>query len=270
MATLYLVGTPIGNLQDMTLRAIETLKSVDLIACEDTRHSLGLLNYFEIKKPLITCHKFNEKESVEKISKYLDEDKDVALITDAGMPAISDPGAILVNELKNKGYSVSVIPGPTALTSAIALSGLLNPVFTFLGFLPDKKKDKDALIVPYKNINTNLVIYSSPYDLNKNIDYLLKTLGDRYINIVKEITKIHEKAIRCKLSSAEIEEAKGEYVIIIEPNDQQKKEENSLSIKEQLMQKLDQGLDKKEAIKQVAKENNLPKDVVYKEALQLD
>lgn len=269
MATLYLVGTPIGNLQDMTFRAVEILKSVDIIACEDTRHSLGLLNYFEIKKQLIACHKYNEKESIDRIASFLDEGKDVALITDAGMPAISDPGAILVNELSKRGYNISVIPGPTALTSAVALSGLINPVFTFLGFLPEKKKEREALLLEYKNIQTNLVIYSSPYDLNKNIKFLYEVLGDRDVNIVKEITKIHESIYKTKLSKASFDDPKGEYVLIVEPGEKLI-EKNSLSIKEQLIEKIKLGLDKKEAIKQVAKENNLPKDAVYKEALDID
>lgn len=141
MAQLFLVGTPIGNLKDISIRALETLKSVDVIACEDTRHSLKLLNHYEIKKPLFACHKFNERESAEKIYALICEGKDVALITDAGMPAISDPGAIVVNALIEKGVQITTVPGATALTSAMALSGICQPIFTFIGFLPPKNKD---------------------------------------------------------------------------------------------------------------------------------
>lgn len=172
MAKLFLVGTPIGNLGDISMRALDTLREVDAIACEDTRHSLKLLNYYDIKKPLFACHKFNEKESVDKIFAMLSQGKDVALITDAGMPAVSDPGAIVVEGLRQRGADISVIPGPTAVTSAMALSGICQPVFTFIGFLPQKSKDRDALVLPFKDLTTSLVFYSSPYDLNKDIAYL--------------------------------------------------------------------------------------------------
>ncbi len=268
MTTLYLVGTPIGNLGDITLRAIETLKNVDVIACEDTRHSMGLLNYYDIKKPLIACHKFNERDSIEKIASLLDEGKDVALITDAGMPAISDPGAILVDGLKNRGYNIAVIPGPTALTSAVALSGILNPVFTFIGFMPPKKKEKDELVVPFKNIQTNLIFYSSPYDINKDTEYLYKTLGNREFYVVKEITKIHESSIKYQLEDFHIDDPKGEYVLIVCPGEKVEEKPQG-SIEEQLRQLLDNGVDKKEAIKQVSKNNKIPKDEVYKIAINL-
>jgi 16S rRNA (cytidine1402-2'-O)-methyltransferase len=268
MAKLYLVGTPIGNLKDITLRAIETLNNVDVIACEDTRHSLGLLNYYNIKKQLIACHKFNERDSIEKIAKFLDEDKNVALITDAGMPAISDPGAILVNGLKNMGYSVEVVPGPTAVTSAVALSGILNPVFTFIGFLPPQKRERNALIEQYKNVDTSLVIYSSPYDINKDCEYLFKTLGDREVYVVKELTKIHESSIKYNLKDFKIEDPKGEYVLIVLPGEKVEIKPKG-SIKEQLEELLKSGINKKEAIKEVAKRNNLPKDDVYKVAMEI-
>ena len=268
MAKLYLVGTPIGNLGDITLRALDTLKSVDVIACEDTRHSMGLLNYYDIKSKLIACHKFNERESIDKIEAYLKDEKSVALITDAGMPAISDPGAILVDGIKSRGYEVEVVPGPTAVTSAIALSGILTPVFTFLGFLPTKSKEKDALIEQFKNIKTALVIYSSPYDINKDLKYLYKMLGDRDVFVVKELTKIHESSIKMRLQDAEIDEPKGEYVLIVDKAEVVE-EEPKASIEDQLNDLINQGVDKKEAIKKVAKQNGLLKDDVYKIAIDL-
>ena len=266
MAKLYLVGTPIGNLSDITLRALETLKSVDAIACEDTRHSLKLLNYYEIKKPLFACHKFNEKQSVDKIYAMLEEGKDVALITDAGMPCISDPGAILVNGLLEKGVEISVIPGATALTSAMALSGICQPTFTFIGFLPDKNKDRDALLSQFKNARTSLVLYSSPYDLNKDIQYLHGFLGERKLHIVREITKIHEEHIVTTLAEGVQESPKGEYVLIVECAEQEETAPQG-SIEEQLDELLKSGVDKKTAIKQVAKANGLSKDEVYKIAI---
>lgn len=264
--SLYLVGTPIGNLGDISLRAIETLKSVDMIACEDTRHSIKLLTHFDIKKPLLACHKFNEQESVETISRLLDENKKVALITDAGMPCISDPGAIIVNKLFERGYKIEVVPGPTALTSAVALCGLLYPVFTFIGFLPAKNKEREELLLPFKNVKTNLAFYSSPYDINKDLEYLYSVFSDRKVCIIKEITKMHESVEKMTLKNAKIDNPKGEYVVIIEAEDA-KKEKPLGTIKEQLTSLINAGMDKKEAVKIVAKQNELPKDTVYKELL---
>ena len=266
MAKLYLVGTPIGNLSDISLRALEMLKSVDAIACEDTRHSLKLLNYYEIKKPLFSCHKFNEKQSIEKIYALLEEGKDVALITDAGMPCISDPGAIVVNGLLEKGADISVVPGPTALASAMALSGICQPTFTFIGFLPAKNKDREALLSPFKNIKTSLVFYSSPYDVNKDIEYLHEVLGDRKLHIVREITKIHEEHLITTLAKGFQESPKGEYVLIVECAERQESAPQ-VGIEAQLDELLKSGLDKKDAIKQVAKANGLTKDEVYKIAI---
>jgi len=269
MAKLYLVGTPIGNLGDITLRAIDTLKMVDVIACEDTRHSIGLLNYYDIKSKLIACHKFNEKESIDKIEGFLKEDKNVALITDAGMPAISDPGAILVDGLISRGYEVEVVPGPTAVTSAIALSGILTPVFTFIGFMPTKNRERDELISSFKKVKTALVIYSSPYDINKDLAYLYKVLGNRVVYVVKELTKIHESSIKMNLEDAQILDPKGEYVLIVDKGEDVE-EAPTKSIEEQLKELIESGVDKKEAIKKVAKSNKLLKDDVYKIALDLN
>ena len=268
MSKLYLVGTPIGNLGDITLRAIETLKSVDVIACEDTRHSLKLLNFYQIKKQLITCHKFNERESADKICALIESGKDVALITDAGMPCISDPGALLVGELISRGIEINVVPGATALTSAIALSGISQPIFTFIGFLPAKNKDRLALLTPFKSVRTSLVFYSSPYDLNKDIDYLYSVFGERKLHIVRELTKIHEEHIITTLSQGKQDEARGEYVLIVECGEEIEEKQIG-SIEQQLTQILESGIDKKDAIKQVAKANSLTKDEVYKVALKI-
>ncbi|MDE5655167.1 MAG: 16S rRNA (cytidine(1402)-2'-O)-methyltransferase [Clostridia bacterium] len=266
MSKLYLVGTPIGNLSDITLRALETLKSVDAIACEDTRHSLKLINYYEIKKPLFACHKFNEKASVDKIYEMIKDGKDVALITDAGMPCISDPGAIVVNQLLARDVEINVIPGASALTSAMALSGICQSVFTFIGFLPDKNKERAELLTPFKNVKTSLVFYSSPYDINKDIQYLHDFLGNRKLHIVREITKIHEEHIITTLADGVQEAPKGEYVLIVECADDIEQKPQG-TIEEQLDELLGSGMDKKTAIKQVAKANGLSKDEVYKVAI---
>ena len=269
MAKLYLVGTPIGNLKDISQRALDTLRQADAIACEDTRHSLKLLNYYDIKKPLFACHKFNEKESVDKIYAMLCEGKDVALVTDAGMPAVSDPGAVVVNGLSEKGVDITVIPGPTALTTAMALSGIIQPVFTFIGFLPSKTKDKDSLVLPFKDITTSLVFYSSPYDVDKDIAYLYSRLGDRKLHIIRELTKIHEQHIVTTLAEGFEGEAKGEYVLIVECGEKIRQKPCG-SIKEQLISLIENGMDKKSAVKQVAKANSLTRDEVYKEALDIE
>lgn len=271
MGTFYIVGTPIGNLGDITLRALETLKNVDCIACEDTRHSMGLLNYYDIKKPLIACHKFNEKQSVEKLSHLLNEDKNIALISDAGMPGISDPGAIVVDALRRLGHKIEVVPGPSAVVSAITLSGIVHPIFTFIGFLPSKNKDRKSLIEQFKNINTSLVIYSSPYDVDKDCKFLYTVLGDRGLYVVKELTKIHESSTYTSLEKVNLEDAKGEYVLIVEPPKQEEliaKPEGS--IEEQVKQLMNEGINKKEAIKQVAKVNGLSKNDVYQQVMDLD
>lgn len=269
MAKLYLVGTPIGNLTDISLRALETLKSVDAIACEDTRHSLKLLNYYGIKKRLIACHKFNERESVDRIYALLCEGKDVALVTDAGMPAISDPGAVLVNGLREKGAEITVIPGACAAVSAMALSGICQPVFTFIGFLPQKNKDREALLAPFKNIQTSLIFYSSPYDVAKDIEYLYSLLGERVLHISRELTKVHEEHIATTLSQGISGEIKGEYVLVVEAGEEISQKPTG-SIEEQLKELLGAGVDKKTAIKQVAKLNGLTKDEVYKVFLSAD
>ncbi|MGN0771214.1 MAG: 16S rRNA (cytidine(1402)-2'-O)-methyltransferase [Christensenellales bacterium] len=269
MAKLYLVGTPIGNLGDISFRALETLKSASAIACEDTRHSLALLNYYEIKKPLFSCHQHNERESTEKIAAMLDKGQSVALITDAGMPCISDPGAIVVEQLTNRGYEIEVVPGPTAVASAMALSGITRPIWTFVGFLPDRDKDKRELLETLSAYDSALVFYSSPYDVNKDLQCMYKMLGERKVHVIKELTKLHESHAKGVLGQMEIENPKGEYVLIVEHPDKDTDKE-SRSLAEQLQEKLQQGMDKKEAIKQVARQNKVTKDMVYKLAIQME
>lgn len=264
---LYLVATPIGNLGDITLRALETLKTADIIACEDTRHTLQLLNKYEIKKPLISYYKHKEQEGSEKIIALLVQGKNIALVSDAGMPCISDPGSVLVQKLLEEGIKYTIIPGANAAVCAVALTGVTGG-FTFLGFLPEKNKEKIRLIKEYKTISGNLIFYSAPHDVNDYLEFLSGQLGDRTVYLVKEITKMFEAVTKGTLDSLRVENPKGEYVIVVEGQ----KETYEIT-EEEIMQKLKDrialGEDKKTAIKNLAESLNLPKKQVYEIALKL-
>ena len=260
---LYFVGTPIGNLKDISLRAIEILKSVDEIACEDTRHSLTLLNAYDIKKPLVAYHKFNEKEAGEKIIRKLKEGKNIAVISDAGMPVISDPGNILVGMLMENGLEYTVIPGASAFVSALILSGLDSSKFCFLGFLPEKNKDRKEFLEKYKYFDGTLIFYSAPHDVKKDVATLFECLGERQARAVKEITKLHETVISFNLKDGLPVEPKGEFVILVEGKEE-KSELNALSEEEHINYYISMGLEKKEALKKVAKERGVSKSSLYK------
>ncbi len=260
---LYFVATPIGNLEDISLRALSVLKSVDEIACEDTRHSLILLNKYEIKKPLFSYHKFNEKERVNEIIEKLKSGKNIAVISDAGMPVISDPGNVLTSVLRENNIEYTVIPGANAGLSALILSGLDASRFAFIGFLPEKKKERSELLNKYKNLDMTLIFYSSPYDIKKDVFDIYSVLGDRNAVLVKEISKIHEKAIRFNLKDGLPEEVKGEYVLIVDKCEDGN-ELNNLTVEEHLDYYIKQGLDKKEALKSVAKDRGVSKSEIYK------
>lgn len=260
---LYLVATPIGNLGDITYRAVEVLKEVDVIACEDTRHSLSLLSKYDIKKPLISYHKFNERESGEKIIDLLKEGKKVAVISDAGMPVISDPGNLLINALIKEDLPYTVVPGANAGLTALVLSGM-NPLrFAFLGFLPEKKKDRVELLEKYKNSDLTLIFYSAPHDVKGDVATLFEVLGDRKATAVREITKLYESIEHFNLKDGYQKEPRGEFVLIVEGADL-KKEFEKLSEKEHVEMYLSKGMDKKEAIKRVAKERGVSKSSLYK------
>lgn len=261
---LYIVGTPIGNLKDITLRALETFKEVDVIACEDTRHTLGLLTHYEIKKPLISYYKPKEREGAERVLRNLSEGRSVALVTDAGMPCISDPGSLLVKEAREAGYDVISVPGPTAVATAVALSGIIEPVFVFIGFLPAKKKDKKALLAGYKDIKASLVFYCSPHDIKDDLKCFYETFGARKVSVIRELTKVYESVDEGTLGEFDIEEARGEYVVIVHAPEIAEESKPEGSIEEQVGALIASGVSKKDAIKQVAKQNGLPKDEVYK------
>lgn len=262
---LYIVGTPIGNLKDISLRALEVLKQVDIVACEDTRNSIKLLNHYDIKKKLISYHKFNEKQQSEEIVKLLLEGKNIALVSDCGLPIISDPGNILVKVLKENHLEYTVIPGATASLSALLLSGFESRLFTFVGFLPEKNTERTNLLNSLKNLNHTLIFYISPHSLIKDTQSIFEILGARHACFVKEITKIHETVYDFVLGQ-EIEiNAKGEFVLIVEGNSENTQSKNSeLSINEQIELLKNQGITENQAISKTAKQNNMTKQELYK------
>jgi 16S rRNA (cytidine1402-2'-O)-methyltransferase len=260
---LYLVATPIGNLKDISLRALEVLKSVDEIACEDTRHSLTLLKAYEISKPLFSYHKFNERESGQKLIEKLKSGKNIALITDAGMPVVSDPGNILVNMLIENDLEYTVVPGACAFVSALALSGMDASKFCFLGFLPQKASERVEFLQKYKDLQATLIFYCAPHDVVKDVETLYSVLGERQAVAVKEITKLHERVERFNLKDGYPSEPKGEYVILVEAGKPQDLNKDLTNL--ELIEKyIAQGLDKKTALKKVAKERDIPKSELYK------
>ncbi|MBQ0099439.1 MAG: 16S rRNA (cytidine(1402)-2'-O)-methyltransferase [Firmicutes bacterium] len=260
---LYFVATPIGNLKDISIRALEVLNSVDEIACEDTRHSLPFLTHHNISKPLFSYHKFNERESGEKIIEKLKQGKNIAVISDAGMPVISDPGNILASMLIEEGLEFTVIPGACACVSALVLSGLDASRFCFLGFLPEKASERKEFLEKYKNLDMTVIFYSAPHNIKKDIESIYSVFGDRIAVAVKEITKMYEKAERFNLKDNLSGEPRGEYVLVVEKGIN----ENpllKLSEEEHINHYIDLGMDKKEALKTVAKERGVSKSSLYK------
>lgn len=261
------VATPIGNLKDITVRALETLRESDVIFCEDTRHSIKLLNAYEIKKPLFSCHKFNEREAVEKIIAFSREGKKVAVISDAGMPVISDPGNTVCRVLKEAGEPYTVIPGACAFLCALVLSALPADSFTFLGFLPEKKSERKELLERYRSSRETLIFHSAPQDVDGDIRDMYEILGDRRAAAVREITKIHEESREFLLSEGLSGEKRGEYVLVVAGAE--KPDFEGMTPLEHIKKYLDLGMDKKEALKLVAKERGIAKSELYRLALDL-
>ena len=270
---LFLCATPIGNLGDMTPRAVETLKNVDLIAAEDTRNSIKLLNHFDIHAPMTSYHEFNRFDKADELVRQLLEGKNVACITDAGMPGISDPGEVLVQKCVEAGIEVTVLPGASAVVSALAVSGLPTGRFRFEGFLPREKKETQARLEEIRLDTSTLVFYEAPHRLTRTLETLLSALGDRKAAICRELTKKHETIERMRLSEAlahyTAEEPKGEFVLVIEGMDPKEKQDlnhakwEDLSIKDHYQRYLDEGMDRGEAMKKVATDRGIPKREVY-------
>ena len=276
---IYLVATPIGNLSDISIRAIETLKNADIIACEDTRNTIRLLNHFDIKARLTSYHEYNKIEKAVEICNLVKEGRNVAMVSDAGMPAISDPGYELVDIAYKEGIEVSVIPGPSAVVCALALSGINSDRFSFEGFLPSDKKERKEILSELENESRTLILYEAPHRLLKTLKEIFEYLGDRNIAIVRELTKIHEEVIRGGIlniiSDYEKERRviKGEYVLVVEGKSLWEKRNekqaafDDISIKEHFEDYISKGMDKKDAMKAVAKDRGISKREVYKELL---
>lgn len=261
---VYFVGTPIGNLADITIRAIETLNNVDYIACEDTRHSKILLNHYDIDKPTFSYHKFNEKTAGQKIINLIKQGKKVAIISDAGMPSISDPGFILMETLIKEDLPYEIIPGPSAVTCAIVGSGLDTSKFVFGGFLPAQKTERVNVLTKLASAESTIVLYSADHDLNKDLQDCANVLGQRKVVVANDLTKKFEYFFRGELGELQIENPKGEFVILIEAGSVSTSL-NDLTLQEHLEHYLNSGIPKMEALKLVAKDRNVSKSVIYNE-----
>ena len=271
---LYLCATPIGNLEDITFRVVRTLKEADVIAAEDTRNSIKLLNHFEIKTPLTSYHEFNKYDKAKVLVSRMLGGENIALITDAGTPGISDPGEELVRQCYEAGVEVTSLPGAAACVTAITLSGLSTRRFAFEAFLPADKKEKAAILEELKSETRTIIIYEAPHRLKKTIAELLSVLGNRKLTAVKELTKLHENVFLTTFEEAldyyEENEPRGEFVLVIEGRkiEELKKEKEAsfqeMDINEHMKLYLDKGMDKKEAMKAVAVDRGIPKREVYK------
>ena len=275
--SLYLCATPIGNLEDITMRVLRVLQEVDVIAAEDTRNSIKLLNHFQIKTPMTSYHEYNKIEKGQDLVRQLLEGKNIALITDAGTPGISDPGEELVKMCYEAGVTVTSLPGPAACITALTLSGLGTRRFCFEAFLPADKKERTAILEELKEETRTIIVYEAPHHLCRTLMQLYETLGNRKITLCKELTKRYENAFATTLEEAmafyDSNEPKGEYVLVIEGKSRadieaEKRDSfSSMAIEEHMELYLSKGMDKKEAMKQVAKDRGISKRDVYQALL---
>lgn len=277
--TLYLCATPIGNLEDITYRVLRTLKEVDLIAAEDTRNSIRLLNHFEIKTPMTSYHEYNKIDKAYQLVTKMREGKNIALITDAGTPGISDPGEDIVRICYEEGIPVTSLPGAAACITALTMSGLPTRRFAFEAFLPKDKKEHQAVLEELKTETRTIIIYEAPHHLVRTLQELHDTLGgDRRLTICRELTKRHEEKLQMTLADSlsyyEVNEPRGEYVLIIagRSREEMKKEEQAgweaLSLEEHMAHYESQGIDRKEAMKRVAKDRGVSKRDIYQALLK--
>ncbi|MCH5342313.1 MAG: 16S rRNA (cytidine(1402)-2'-O)-methyltransferase [Acetatifactor sp.] len=273
LGTLYLCATPIGNLGDMTPRVVETLRAVDVIAAEDTRNSIRLLNHFDIHTPMTSYHEYNKVEKARKLIEQLLAGQNVALITDAGTPAISDPGEVLVKLCQESGVPVTSLPGPAACITALTLSGLPTRRFCFEGFLPSDKKEKREVLEELVQESRTIILYEAPHHLVRTLEELRETLGDRDVTLCRELTKKFESVMPTTLDKAleyyKVQEPKGEYVLVIRGRSREDKRREeisaweSMSVEEHMAYYEGQGLDDKTAMKQVAKDRGVGKREIY-------
>lgn len=274
---LYLCATPIGNLGDITFRVLDTLREADLIAAEDTRNSIRLLNHFEIRTPLTSYHEYNKVEKAEYLIRQMQEGKNVALITDAGTPAISDPGEVLVAMCQKAGILVTSLPGPAACITALTLSGLPTRRFCFEGFLPSDKKEKKEILEELAKESRTIILYEAPHHLVRTLKELREVLGDRELSICRELTKKFETILPTTLDKAlsfyAENEPRGEYVLVIrgrsllEKKEEEQDKWQQLSLEEHMAHYEKQGIDHKEAMKLVAKDRGVSKRDIYKQLL---
>lgn len=271
--TLYLCATPIGNLKDMTPRVQETLGNVDLIAAEDTRNSIRLLNYFEIRTPMTSYHEYNRVEKARQLVQQLQDGKNIALITDAGTPAISDPGEVLVRMCQESGIPVTALPGPAACIAALTLSGLSTRRFCFEGFLPADKRERAEVLGELTSETRTIILYEAPHHLVRTLEQLRETLGERRVTVCRELTKKFETIMPTTLDGAlkiyREEEPRGEYVLVVEgrSREEKKKEQEeawkAMSVEEHMEFYVRQGMDEKSAMKQVARDRGVGKREIY-------
>lgn len=279
MGKIYLVPTPIGNLGDITLRALEVLKNVDIVAAEDTRQSLKLLNHFEIKKPLISYHMHNEQGKGEELIEMAKGGKNIAVVTDAGTPGVSDPGEIVVRKAIDNGVEIEVLPGATAFTTALVYSGLSTSQFMFKGFYPREKKERIAFLENIKDRQETIILYESPYRIIDCLSSIKENLGNRRIAVCRELTKLHEQIVRGTIEEVInyfVENTpKGEFVLVLEGKTKEeieiekKSEWEDLTIEEHILKYMNSGESKKNAMKLVAKDRGISKSEVYKYSLDL-
>ncbi|MBR3823651.1 MAG: 16S rRNA (cytidine(1402)-2'-O)-methyltransferase [Lachnospiraceae bacterium] len=270
---LYLCATPIGNLGDMTPRVVETLNMVDVIAAEDTRNSIKLLNHFDIHTPMTSYHEYNKVEKAYQLIGQMQNGQNIALITDAGTPAISDPGEVLVRMCHEQGITVTSLPGPAACITALTLSGLSTRRFCFEGFLPAEKKEKAAVLKELQNESRTLILYEAPHHLVRTLEELYEALGERRITLCRELTKKFETIFPTTLEQAleyyKTEEPRGEYVLVLEGKSLEEKRQEeissweNMSIEEHMAYYENQGMDEKSAMKQVAKDRGVGKREIY-------
>ena len=266
---ICLVATPIGNLKDITLRALDALKEADVIFCEDTRHTLKLLTAYSIRKPLYVCHKFNEREAAEKMVALSREGQKVCLVSDAGMPAVSDPGNEVCRILRERGEQYTVLPGACAFLCGLVLSALPSDRFTFLGFLPEKTKDRRALLERYRSSRETLVFHCAPQDVDGYVALFYEVFGGRNACAVREITKIHEESIPFTLAEGLKGEKRGEYILLVEGAKEEKSPLCALSAADHVRHYMAAGLTKKDAIKRAALDRGVSKSDIYKETIGL-
>lgn len=268
LGKLYIVATPIGNLEDITLRALKILKEIDLIAAEDTRQTLKLLNHFEISKPLISYHRHNEEVKSEILIQKLENGENIALVSDAGTPGICDPGEDVIKKAIEEGINVVPIPGACAMVNALIASGIDTKEFIFLGFLPLNKKTRIEKLREIKESEKTIIIYEAPHKMKNTLKELSEILQERKIVLARELTKIHEEFIREDINflMEKIENLKGEMILIIEGKKKEnniENELNNLSLEEHYKYYEEQGFDKKDIIKKIAKDRNVNKNEIY-------